>query len=110
MMSSTCSETKNSFSGRWLDVQVWCTVFFVHQYKQYCSYKTALTNAYLLFTLSANEIEYNAFRISSAKHKFLCFSPFQIKLSELHNTAKKAHEICLPHWKQLLHFCVNGFN
>ena len=37
------------------------------------------------------EMEHNAFRISFAKHKFLCCSLFRINLSELHNIAKKAH-------------------
>jgi len=34
-MSSTCFEREGSSSGRRLFIQVWSTMFYMHQYKQY---------------------------------------------------------------------------
>jgi len=33
MKSSTCFEPKGSSSGRWLCIQVWYNMFYMHQYK-----------------------------------------------------------------------------
>ena len=30
-MSSTCFETEGSSAGRWLYVQLWCNMFYMHQ-------------------------------------------------------------------------------
>ena len=43
-MSSACFEPKGSSSGRWLYIQVWFSVFYMHRYKQ-STYKTAYTDA-----------------------------------------------------------------
>jgi len=34
LLSFTCFEPEGSFSGRWLYIQVWYSVFNMHQYKQ----------------------------------------------------------------------------
>ena len=34
MMSSTCFEPEGSSSVRQLYIQLWCNMFYVHQYKQ----------------------------------------------------------------------------
>jgi len=39
-MSSTCFETEGSSSGRRLYIQVKYRVFYTHQYKQSCRYKS----------------------------------------------------------------------
>ena len=38
-MSSTCFDPEGSSSGRRLHVQVWYSVLYMHQYKQFCTYK-----------------------------------------------------------------------
>jgi hypothetical protein len=43
-MSSTCFEHEGSPSGRRLYVQEWYSVFYMHQYKQSCRWKTAYTD------------------------------------------------------------------
>ena len=44
-MSSTRFQPDVSSSGRGLYVQVWYSVFYMHQYKQSCTYKTAYADA-----------------------------------------------------------------
>jgi len=39
-MSSRCFETEGSSSGRRLYIQVWYCVFYMHQYKQSCRWKS----------------------------------------------------------------------
>ena len=41
-MSSTCFEPQSSSSGRQLYMQVWCSVFYMHQYKQYFRWSSVL--------------------------------------------------------------------
>ena len=42
-MSSTCFEPKGSSSGRRLYMQVWYSVFYMHQYKQSCRQKSVFS-------------------------------------------------------------------